>query len=373
MADEPKNAVDLSNLVVQATKPGGQTARELAGRGIQIVPVLEDEGDVERFIVSKRLAVDRRTGHRFLNGIMDKTLFTSAIYLREHYQIPIIILEGGIDYTYRGFNPQAVLGAMSSMMIEYGVNLLSTVDLTETVQLLVMFILQEQTGIPEISLVPKRSAASLPGMQRRVIEMLPGCGRVMARALLQHFGSIRRIVHASVDELCKIKGIGVKKAKSIRQVLEAEYEAVDAEWQIEEAIERDPSILFENTVSMLARQLYIYGDDEGRHFVDMVFYHPAQACVVLVELKKDRLAASHIAQLRRYLSHAVNSEMIRRYMDNGCIVKGILASPDPGRLEAPDEDIEIRAVDVDRVIRVLRGLRQERMGMVNDALQDGSL
>jgi len=364
MTDGPPNGVDLSNLTVQATKPRGQIARELAGLGIQVLPAMEDEGDVERFIVSKRLAVDRRTGHRFLNGIMDKTLFTSAIYLREHYQIPVVILEGGIDYTYRGFNPQAVLGALSAMMIEYGVSLLATADVLETVQLLVMFIRQEQTGIPEISLVPKRSAASLPDMQRRVIEMLPGCGRVMARTLLQEFGSIEGIVHASADELRKVKGIGLKKAKLIRQVLASDYEAIDAERQIEDAIERDHSILFETTVSMLARQHYIFGDDDGRHFVDMVFHDPDRMRVVLVELKKDRLAASHVAQLRRYLDHAADSTMIRRYADDGCAVRGLLASPDPGRLKTSDDDIEIRSMDANHVIRVLRGLRQERMGTV---------
>jgi len=84
MSAKPDRTALHSALVVRATKPRSQAARKLAELGIRVVAVEEDEGDIERFVISKRLAVDRRTGHGLLNGIMDKTLFTSAIYLREH-------------------------------------------------------------------------------------------------------------------------------------------------------------------------------------------------------------------------------------------------------------------------------------------------
>lgn len=76
-------AVDLSGVSVSCTKPRGRPARLLAGMGVMIVPVEEDEGTVDRYFLSRRVAVERRTGGGFLKGIVDKTLFTSAIYLRE--------------------------------------------------------------------------------------------------------------------------------------------------------------------------------------------------------------------------------------------------------------------------------------------------
>ena len=64
--------VDFSALTVSATKPKGKPASMLAEMGIGIVPILEDEGNVDRYVLSKRLAIERRTGSSFLRGIMDK-------------------------------------------------------------------------------------------------------------------------------------------------------------------------------------------------------------------------------------------------------------------------------------------------------------
>lgn len=60
---------DLSALVISATKPGGKVGKGLAKKGIRIVPVTEDEGNVDRYVLSKRLVLERRTGGGFLKGI----------------------------------------------------------------------------------------------------------------------------------------------------------------------------------------------------------------------------------------------------------------------------------------------------------------
>ena len=86
-------AIDLSQLTISATQPKGKVAKALAALGIHVVPIEEDEGNVDRYVLSKRVALERRTGGGFLKGIMEKTLFTSAIYLREHFRIPVLIVE----------------------------------------------------------------------------------------------------------------------------------------------------------------------------------------------------------------------------------------------------------------------------------------
>ena len=102
---------DLSTLIISATKPKGKVAGALACMGIQVVPIVEDEGNVERYILRERLAVERRTGGGFIKGIMEKTLFTSAIYMREHFQVSLLIVEGKVNYEYSMMDPQAVRGA----------------------------------------------------------------------------------------------------------------------------------------------------------------------------------------------------------------------------------------------------------------------
>jgi ERCC4-type nuclease len=349
----------MSNVVlsIAATQPAGKIAQRLSELGIAIVPVVEDEGDVERYILSKRLAVDRRTGSGFLRGIQDKTLFTGAIYLREHFEVSILIVEGEINYEYTAFNPQAVRGALTSMMLEYGINVLSTHDIDDTVALIAMLARQEQLGVPEISLIPKRKAADLPDLQRRVVEMLPGCGRVMARDLLQHFGSVKRIVNATEAELRGVPGIGKTKASEIHKVLNAEYEAVDTEKNLEDAIEAHPSLLFPAPIILLARQHHIYSEGGEKHVVDLVFLDEAEDTLILVELKRGELRREHETQLRRYLDNAHKSSFLRAYLEKGIKIRGVLATATPCDYEPTSPDITSCIIAESRVIQILKTLR----------------
>ena len=98
---------------VWVTRPAGAPALRLAQMGLAVLPLDEDES-TDRYLLSQRLAVDRRTAATLLSGIADKTLFTDAIYLHDAFQIPILILEGQVDYRYTGFHPQAVRGAITA-------------------------------------------------------------------------------------------------------------------------------------------------------------------------------------------------------------------------------------------------------------------
>jgi len=354
--------IDLSSLSIATTKPRGQVAKKLRGLSIRVVPIEEDEGDVDRYVLSKRLVIERRTGGGFIKGIMEKTLFTSAIYMREHFAIPVLIVEGRVNFEYTGFDPQAIRGALSSMMLLYEVNVVATPDVDETVQLVAMMARQEQIGIPEISLVPKRKATSVPDMQRRLIEMLPGCGMVMARDLLQYFGTIGRIVGATAQELCNLRGIGKKKAKQIVEVLQAEYGAVDTERHLEDAIEVEPRLLFNYPVELLDRQHYIFTEEKERHIVDMVFLDEDAEEVILVELKRGRLELAHYRQLRRYLDHAHLSKKLKTYLNDGYGLRGVLATVAECDFQPGHEDVTIKIVNYEHAVEVLKVLRRARLG-----------
>ena len=352
---------DASALIISATKPRGKPAKMLAEMGITVVPVEEDEGNVDRYILSKRLAIERRTGSGFLVGITDKTLFTSAIYLREHFRLPVLIVEGSLESAYRAFDPRAIRGALSSMMLQYAINVLCTPTVEETVALVAMMTRQEQVGIPEISLVPKRKATDLADMQRRVVEMLPGCGMVLARDLLQHFGGVKPIMNASADEFRELKGIGARKAAEMHKVLNAEYGAVDTERNLEDAIAESPDLLFAEPATLLARQHHIYTEGKERHVVDMVFLTTDSGEVILVELKRGRLAREHEDQLRRYLDHAPESPLLCSFLDNGAALRGVLATTEPNDFKPKSPDVGTRIVDSKRTIEVLKRLRARRL------------
>jgi ERCC4-type nuclease len=346
-----------SALTIWASKPKGKPATRLADLGIEVKPIAEDEGNIDHYVLSTRLAVERRTESDFLRGIQDKTLFTSAIYMRERFVIPILIVEGQVDYTHTAFNPQAVRGALCSMMLVYGITVLSAPDVDETVALLAMLARQEQTGVPDISLIPKRKATDLADMQRRVIEMLPGCGMTMARELLQRFGSVRRIVNATEAELRSTRGIGAKRAAEIYDVLNAEYESVDTEKNLEDAIETAPELLFEQPVTLLARQHHIYTEDGERHIVDLVFVNQEANELILVELKRGKLAREHEEQLCRYLDHAQESPLLHACLGADARLRGVLATVAECSYQPKSRDITVCIVDRERTIEVLKQLR----------------
>ncbi|MEK7398539.1 MAG: ERCC4 domain-containing protein [Candidatus Poribacteria bacterium] len=354
-------SVDLSELNISVTKPFGKPAAMLAEMDINIIPIEEDEGNVDRYIISNRLAIDRWTGSTFVQGIIDKNLFSGAIYLREHFNAPIIILEGDISHKCRMVNPQMIRGAMSSLMVLYGVNILSTPDVEETVSLITMIARQEQIGIKEISLIPKRKAVTLDDMQRRVIEMLPGCGMVMARDLLQYFGSIKNIVNATEDEFRSVPGVGAKKAEEVYKVLNAEYESIDTEKALEDAIESDPQLLFDQQITLVSRQHYIFTEGKERHIIDMVFYDQQANELILVELKRGRLFIDHYYQIRRYVDNAPKSEILRSYLEKGASIRGILATVEECKLDLGDSCISVHIVDRNKAIKVLKRIRDDRL------------
>ena len=361
---------DLPALTIWTTKSQDKLALELAAMGIEVVPWTQDEGNVDRYILSEQAAIERRTGSTFLRGIQDKTLFTSAIHLRERYDIAALVVEGPIDYTHTAFHPQAVRGALSSMLVAYGLTVLCTPDLQETAALIAMMTRQVQAGIPEISLTYKRKATDLADLQRRVIEMLPGCGVALARDLLQTFGSIERIVEATPAELCSMRGIGAKRAAEIHDVLHTEYRSVDTEKNLEDAIEAAPELLFgpaycPERFLLLARQHHIYTEDRERHVVDLVFVDQTENELLLVELKRGKLAPEHERQLQSYLDQAHESPLLHAVLEGGAQMRGILATIEGAAVESPfrpkSPHISARIVDRQATIDVLVALRDRSM------------
>ena len=57
-------------------------------------------------------------------------------------------------------------------------------------------------------------------MKVSVLETVPGVGPARMQALLKHFGSVKQLRAASVDELAAVDGIGPKMAEQLQRYLE---------------------------------------------------------------------------------------------------------------------------------------------------------
>jgi excinuclease ABC subunit C len=54
------------------------------------------------------------------------------------------------------------------------------------------------------------------------LDNVPGLGEVRRKALLRHFGSVKRLAAAGVDEIVEVPGVGRRTAEAIVAALNAD-------------------------------------------------------------------------------------------------------------------------------------------------------
>ncbi len=177
--------------------------------------------EVGDFVISDRIAVERKTADDFVSSLVDGRLFDQAAKLKEAYEKPLIIVEGRRSHGRR-IHPNAVRGALASLVLDWGIPVLFTENREETAKLLEVIAKREwEKGKKPSIKVPK--ATTLEEHQEVLVSSLPGVNAVLAKRLLGIFGSPIQVFDASLYELMGVEGIGEKKASEIRKVLDSRY------------------------------------------------------------------------------------------------------------------------------------------------------
>lgn len=170
--------------------------------------------------VDGRLLVERKTVLDFAVSVVDGRLFSQCARLAGSGLCPILVLEGsGAMLVGRGFSREALQGAMLTVQLTYGIPVLRTVSPDETAHTLVLA--ARQVARTEGGLVrrPGYRPRSRRGRQSFVLQGLPGTGPVLARRLLERFGSVEGVMTASVGDLGTVRGIGRTRAQAIREAV----------------------------------------------------------------------------------------------------------------------------------------------------------
>lgn len=172
------------------------------------------------FVVSRRVGVERKRTDDLLASIMRKRLHRQVAALREQFERPILVVEGYYLYANR-LLPEELVRQQLALLLLSGVTVVVSRDLEDTAGLLAALARLEQEGLGHpVSLHARKPVASGQQQARYVVESLPGIGPQLAQALLAHFGSPRRVMSATVEELLQVPGIGKTRARRIRQVLD---------------------------------------------------------------------------------------------------------------------------------------------------------
>ena len=174
------------------------------------------------FIISERAVIERKSRSDFESSIVDGRLFKQTENMIDNFEKCIVIIEGE-EFEER-VNRNALLGAISSLILDYGVQVFFTTDLEETAEIIFALAKREQLGKKvEVRLKGNKKAYSLAQQQQMIVECLPMIGPKLAKALLKKFKTVENIAKASEQEIREIEKIGKKKAKLIKRVLSEEF------------------------------------------------------------------------------------------------------------------------------------------------------
>jgi len=214
----PENDNTREKLYVDTRELRSETVRILS-REYEIVPVQISVGD---YILSDRVAVERKTVDDFLASIADGRLFDQAKKLKEEYDAPILIIEGD-NLFKRNFRESAIYGAIASLAIDFRIPVLFARDPRESAKIISAIYRRERAERREVALRKERKPMTIEERQRYIVESLPNVSAKLSKRLLEHFGSVRAVMDAEVGDLMKVKGIGRKTAEEIYEAVNSEY------------------------------------------------------------------------------------------------------------------------------------------------------
>ena len=171
------------------------------------------------YIINNRVVLERKTFTDFALSVIDGRLFVQAAALKKLPERPLILLEGPRPNTMPRVHPKALKGALLSLAVAWRLPVIFSRDPDDS--LVCLQLLAEQSQTLRLSDM-KRPGFKLRGNDAQrlfVLQGLPGVGPRLARVLLEHFGSIEKVVQASALRLAEVLGCGPKKVANIRKIL----------------------------------------------------------------------------------------------------------------------------------------------------------
>lgn len=195
--------------------------RELSKANVIVRPETLAVGD---YVLSDRVAVERKAAEDFASSLIDGRLFQQVRALRDAYSAAIVIVEGDGLLTARKISEDAIYGAIASIVTDYRVTVLMAKDAAETARMLAAIARREQLKEQRpIAVRASKGAMTEDERLRFIVEGFPHVSAVLARRLLEKFGTVREIANASPEELRAVDGIGPATADAIHRALRAQY------------------------------------------------------------------------------------------------------------------------------------------------------
>ena len=174
------------------------------------------------YLIEGNVCIERKTFQDFVSSIIDGRLFNQARELKEKYEKSLIVIEGN-DY-YGNVNINAIYGAIASIALDYAIPLVFLRNQAEVARFLYILAKREQKSEKKERVqLHKKKPKSIKEMQEYLVASFPGINTILAKELLKKFGAPIKIFNASKTELLKVNGLGEKKIKRMKDILETKY------------------------------------------------------------------------------------------------------------------------------------------------------
>lgn len=174
------------------------------------------------YIVGPETVIERKSIHDLMSSIFDGRLFDQCSRLKEHFQFPIVLMEGNVDEIEEiTDNPLIFYGAISSVALDFKIPIIPTPSAQHTAKLLVsMCSRKDASKGPFLKKIKKSS--DLQQQQLSSLCSLPGVGEKLAIRMLEKFGTPLKVLNASTADLAKVEGLGKARAEKIKKMLASE-------------------------------------------------------------------------------------------------------------------------------------------------------
>ncbi len=183
-----------------------------------------DTGD---YVCSNDVAVELKTREDFVNSIIDRRIIMQARALRNNFNKPLFVIYGTDNFSMmRMINDESIYAMISTLALKYRIPVVSLMTAREVASFIFSVARLEQGKTHDEISLHYNKPLTLVEQQEYLISALPGIGAKIAKPLLKHFGSIRAIANATVDELMQVPLIGKIKAERIHDVLNKDYKKV---------------------------------------------------------------------------------------------------------------------------------------------------
>lgn len=242
---ESKESIDFQPLIIMDERERGKIKEEMIKLPCSLQVKTLELGD---YIISERIAVERKRGDDFVSSIFDSRLFIQLEKLKQNFSRPLIILESPNRLFERKFiNKNSIAGAMIYMIYRMNIPIIPTRDEKETAELLLKMASEEQKlgHFPDLTKIMKtqfRNFKITREDQSYFLQGLVDIGKSNAEKYLNIFGTPYFALEAILQTdliltkngnpkgitglMATIKGVGPKMVSRNHRMLKTSYKKI---------------------------------------------------------------------------------------------------------------------------------------------------